>query len=97
MPDLSDVIRTALDAPETGWSMGSFGAIAEFRHVEGDPEAAAPGPLARVSDRGGVAFTDLGAVVPVACETLSPRADRWGRDRAWNAAAHADFQRLARA
>ncbi|WP_127109974.1 DUF6925 family protein [Pararhodobacter zhoushanensis] len=63
--------------PATGWSMGSFGAIAEFRHDPG--ERAQTGPLMRVTARGGVQLSLPPELQPVACETLSPRAGLWGQ------------------
>ncbi|SIP86520.1 hypothetical protein SAMN05421641_10148 [Paracoccus thiocyanatus] len=60
-----------------GWSMGSFGAIAEFHHVAGDPP---PRPLdgcGIVTERGGVRLDDLTDLTPVAWEALSPRPHRW--------------------
>jgi len=77
--DLSKIIASSLNDPQTGWSMGSFGAIAEFHHVEGDPGALWTDAYARVTARGGVGFTDLSACQPVAYETLSPKPDRWGQ------------------
>ncbi len=79
MLDLADVIRQQLDDPETGWTMGSFGAIAEFHHVTGDPAASADEPLSRVTDRGGVRITALDRALPVAYETLSPKPHRWAQ------------------
>ncbi len=63
--------------PGTGWSMGSFGAIAEFRHDPAEPAASAS--LLRVTDRGGIRLNPPPETRPVACETLSPRAGRWGQ------------------
>lgn len=79
MLDITEVAQTALDDPETGWNMGSFGAIAEFHHVAGDPDAVAAGDLARVTARGGVRLDTLADVRPVAYETLSPRPHRWAQ------------------
>jgi hypothetical protein len=77
MLDVADVVRGALDDPETGWNMGSFGAIAEFHHVAGDPAAAVVGALGRVTARGGLRFDRLEDVRPVAYETLSAKPHRW--------------------
>ena len=77
--ELGKVILTALNDRQTGWSMGSFGAIAEFHQVEGDPGALWPDVFTRVTDRGGVAFADLTDCTAVAYETLSPKPDRWGQ------------------
>lgn len=60
--DLSKLIASSLNDSRTGWSMGSFGAIAEFHHVEGDPGALWTDAFARVTSRGGVAFT--GSITP---------------------------------
>ncbi len=77
--ELGKVILAGLNDRQTGWSMGSFGAIAEFHQVEGDPGALWPDVFTRVTDRGGVAFTDLTDCTAVAYETLSPKPDRWGQ------------------
>ena len=77
--DLRKVIASALNDTRTGWSMGSFGAIAEFHHVDGDTAPVWPDAFARVTARGGVALTDLSDCQPVAYETLSPKPDRWGQ------------------
>lgn len=77
---LSDLIRRMLGNPEAGWSLGTFGAIAEFHHVEGDP-----GPHVQVMSGGGEVVTARGAlrvrVEPqtraVAYEGLSRRRDAW--------------------
>ncbi|MEM8553517.1 MAG: hypothetical protein AAGF71_01690 [Pseudomonadota bacterium] len=79
MLDLAEVIKRSLDDPETGWNMGSFGAIAEFHHVSGDPDAMAGEGLCRVTDRGGVRLTALDQARPVAYETLSPKPHRWAQ------------------
>ncbi|GAB1381451.1 DUF6925 family protein [Pararhodobacter aggregans] len=71
------LLERHLADPGSGWSMGSFGAIAEFRHDPG--EAAQTEPLGRVTDRGGIRLSLPPELQPVACETLSPRAGRWGQ------------------
>ncbi len=77
MLDLTKVAHEALSQEETGWNMGSFGAIAEFHHVTGDPTPAPVEGLTQVTSRGGVRIDDLHNVVPVAYETLSPKPHRW--------------------
>lgn len=64
----------------TGWSMGAFGALAEFHQDDGEPtlmdDAAA---LTRATARGAIRF-DPAAVdrlQPLAYETLSPKRHRW--------------------
>lgn len=80
MTDLADVLRTHLKDPEAGWSMGTFGAIAEFHQ---DPAETllvdAPDRFCRATERGGVRIdpTRAADIVPVAYEALSPKAHRW--------------------
>lgn len=64
----------------SGWSMGTFGAIAEFHQDEGEPLTVQNADaLEWASLRGGVRMhaAMLGEVRPVAYETISPRAHRW--------------------
>lgn len=77
MPELETVLREALTQEDCGWNMGSFGAIAEFHHVEGDPAPTSHEDLMQVTSRGGVRIEHLDGVVPVAYETLSPKPHRW--------------------
>lgn len=79
MLDLRDVARAKLDDPETGWNMGSFGAIAEFHHVAGDPPATWQSDLLRATDRGGIRLHLPESVRPIAYETLSPKPHRWSQ------------------
>ncbi len=69
-PAVEALLRAALADPETAWSMGSFGAIAEFMR---DPdEAFAPVGdmrLGMATRRGAVAVTPLPGLRPVAYET----------------------------
>jgi hypothetical protein len=77
---LSDLIRRMLGNPEAGWSLGTFGAIAEFHHVEGDPA-----PHVQLMSGGGEVVTARGAIRvhvdpqtrAVAYEGLSRRRDAW--------------------
>ncbi len=77
---LSDLIRRMLGDPEASWSLGIFGAIAEFHHVEGDPL-----PHVQPIAGGGEVVTSRGAVRvrveprtrAVAHEGLSRRRDSW--------------------
>jgi len=77
MPDLTLTLQTHLAAPGTGWSMGSFGAIAEFHQDPGEP-AQPIAPLGRVTGRGGIRLTGAEAARPVAYELTSGRPERWG-------------------
>lgn len=77
MPDLPATLSRHLSDPGSGWSMGSFGAIAEFHQDPG--EAALTGPLTRVTDRGGVGLTLPEGLVPVAYETPMKDPARWSQ------------------
>ena len=77
MLDLNTTLSNLLNDPETGWNMGSFGAIAEFHHVAGDTIPAAVSALQQATSRGGVGIDNLEGVIPVAYETLSPKTHRW--------------------
>ena len=73
-----EAVRAALGEAETGWTMGSFGAIAEFHHVAGDPPAStADDGFSRLTARGGIKLSALQGVRPVAYETLSANPNRW--------------------
>lgn len=76
VPELERVLRAAMTDREAGWSMGSFGAIAEFHHVPGDAEPSASG-LTVATGRGAIRIDRLDGVRPLAYETLSPKRHRW--------------------
>lgn len=76
MPHLKDILRIGLNDLEAGWSMGSFGAIAEFHHVREDPLPKATG-LEQATARGAIRIDMRDDMRPVAYETLSPRPHRW--------------------
>jgi hypothetical protein len=77
--DLVRLIHDHLGDSESGWNIGTFGAIAEFNHRDDEPAVANP------KDDGGSLVGALGGVrvsVPsnaraVAYEGLSVRADAW--------------------
>ena len=75
--ELETLLQSALTDENAGWNMGSFGAIAEFHHVAGDPMPAPPGALTQMTMRGGVRIDRLDGVKPVAWEMLSPKTHRW--------------------
>ncbi|WP_457588098.1 DUF6925 family protein [Ensifer canadensis] len=80
MTELADMLRTHLKDPEAGWSMGTFGAIAEFHQDPGETLAVdTPDLFCRATERGGVRIdpSRLADIVPVTYEALSPRAHRW--------------------
>lgn len=57
-----------LDDPESRWSLGGFGAGAEFGHAPGEPVTKL-GAFARASPRGAIRLDGTGDCVPVAYET----------------------------
>ncbi len=77
MQHLEAVLKDGLNDPNAGWNMGSFGAIAEFHHVTGDPTPIEASALQQVTSRGGIRIDTLEGVRPVAYETLSPKSHRW--------------------
>ncbi|KUJ81211.1 DUF6925 family protein [Ruegeria profundi] len=77
MLDLALVTQQALTQEDSGWNMGSFGAIAEFHHVDDDPSPGDTKEHVQFTSRGGIRLDSLENVVPVAYETLSPKPHRW--------------------
>lgn len=70
-PDaVAALLRAALEDPETAWSMGSFGAIAEFMR---DPDEGfadiTDGRLGLVTRRGGLSLKLIPGLRPIAYET----------------------------
>ena len=82
MNRLELLLRDHLQDAETGWSMGSFGAIAEFHQDPGEAAVVDDGAkLARATRRGGIRI-DLDRAdepLPIAYETLSPKRHRWSQ------------------
>lgn len=78
----SDLINSHLAKWETGWSMGAFGALAEFHQDDGEEVLAVDqNTVCRATSRGAIRF-NLEAVEslrPIAYETLSPRTHRWNQ------------------
>ncbi|MBO6815839.1 MAG: hypothetical protein JJ891_13345 [Rhizobiaceae bacterium] len=67
---------------QTGWSMGAFGALAEFHQDDGEATLSTDQNTAcRATGRGAIRFDldGIEALVPIAYETLSPRAYRWNQ------------------
>lgn len=73
---LEEVLLQGLNDPDAGWNMGSFGAIAEFHHVVGDPLPHTTS-LKQATTRGAIRIDTLEGVRPIAYETLSPKPHRW--------------------
>lgn len=79
-PSLEALLREHLGDWNSGWSMGAFGAIAEFHQDEDEqPVVDEPYALMRATRRGAVRFdrTLLPDVTAVAYEIPSPKRHRW--------------------
>lgn len=64
------LLRTALDDPGTAWSLGSFGAVAEFMRDADEPVTALPDArLGHVTARGAIALEVRPDLRPLAYET----------------------------
>lgn len=77
---VSRLIAEHLADWQAGWSMGAFGALAEFHQDDGEPAVVDDRPgLTRATARGAIRFDPAiaAALVPLAYETLSPRPQRW--------------------
>lgn len=77
---LDTLVANHLSDWRAGWSMGGFGAIAEFHQDRGEPAVVeGPAPLVRATRRGGIRFDrrTLGRATAVAYEMLSPKRQRW--------------------
>lgn len=82
MDRLRDLLERSLRDPGAGWSVGSFGAIAEFHQDPDEPAAFDdPSELARATARGGIRIDveALKVARAVAYETLSPKPHRWSQ------------------
>ena len=82
MNGLVELARRHLADWRTGWSMGSFGAIAEFHQDEGEAAIVDDADrLARATARGSIRFDAgrLAAARAVAYETPSPKRHRWSQ------------------
>lgn len=73
--NIRELLRAQLLTETTQWSLGTFGAIAEFMRDPGEPVAVIDEPdrLAAVTDRGGIGFVISLRSVP------SPRRRRSAR------------------
>lgn len=76
--DISTVISAHLRDTTSSFSIGSYGAIAEFHQSDDDAVArGAVDSLSVATERGAIDITLVDGVRPVAYETLSKRADSW--------------------
>lgn len=70
MPNLRETLEAQLSDWRAGWSVGSFGAIAEFHQDEGEATIVSE-PLARATSRGAIRIERTEGAVPIAWESLS--------------------------
>ncbi|MFQ5625209.1 MAG: hypothetical protein ACE5FM_00970 [Methyloligellaceae bacterium] len=76
--DLCSVLETELANSDSGWSIGSIGAIAEFHQSPGEEIVIDdPQNLTRATTRGAIRLRVCETAHPVAYEALSPRPHRW--------------------
>jgi hypothetical protein len=73
---LSGQLARELADPRNGWSMGVFGALAEFSHLS-DGATDYPDPLTALNSAGAIRITLPSAASGYAFEALSARADAW--------------------
>ena len=76
MRDLRETLEAHLADWNAGWSIGSFGAIAEF-HQDADEPTIVAEPLTRATDRGAIRIDRTDGAVPIAWEALSKDPGRW--------------------
>ncbi|PXW66817.1 hypothetical protein [Methylobacterium sp. B4] len=68
--EIEALLRSALADPDTTWSLGSFGALAEFVRDANEPSRALPDErIGLATDRGALALTLAPGLRPVAYET----------------------------
>lgn len=76
--DLMGALRRGLADWQTGWSIGTFGAIAEFHQDEGETAVVdRPDRLERATNRGAIRLLPHADLRTIAYEALSPRPHRW--------------------
>lgn len=75
--DVPTVWTRHLADPASSWSIGSFGAIAEFFWDAGEVGMASEGLLTRRTARGAIRLEPRADVMPVSYETLSGDSERW--------------------
>ena len=76
--DQLGTLRQGLADWQTGWSIGTFGAIAEFHQDAGEATVVdKPERLERATGRGAVRLIPHPELRPIAYEALSPRPHRW--------------------
>ena len=76
---LNSLLLDHLRDPESSWSCGRFGAIAEFHRESGEPAAIAEQPfLSAAMARGAIRIKTPAELRPIAYETISRWIDSWG-------------------
>ncbi|WP_336486606.1 DUF6925 family protein [Methylobacterium nigriterrae] len=69
-PEIARLLQTALADPLTGWTLGTYGALAEFRRAPGEGcTEVASGEPGLLTARGGIGLKLRPDLVPVAYET----------------------------
>jgi len=77
-PEIHRILREHLHDPSSSFSVGSFGAIAEFHRDADEPLVMDdPEQLTIATDRGALRIDLVHGVSPLAYETLSGRPRRW--------------------
>ncbi|WP_291180907.1 hypothetical protein [Hyphomicrobium sp.] len=80
MNRLVSILKAELERWESGWSIGSFGAIGEFHQDDGEELLVNDTPsLTRATKRGAIRIVPRPDMRAVAYELLSPRPHRWGQ------------------
>ncbi len=76
--DWLDLVERHLALASSGWSLGVFGALAEFEY-DGEEARTAPdsGWPGWITPRGAIAIDPAAAPLPLAYELLSAQADQW--------------------
>lgn len=78
IPMLKKVLTNHIQLHASGWSMGSFGVIAEFHQdVDAPLLSDKPDELLRATNKGAIHIEPLDHIVPVAYEILSSNENRW--------------------
>ncbi|HRN83668.1 MAG TPA: hypothetical protein PK857_02515 [Hyphomicrobium sp.] len=83
MDKLISILKTELERWNSGWSIGSFGAIGEFHQDDGEAlDVSDTENLTRATSRGAIRIAPRPDMQAVAYELLSPRPQRWSQGMA---------------
>lgn len=74
---LHDWLRSALNDPAHGWSLGAFGAIAEFIRMPGEAVTLDADRLSAATARGAIRLNDLAGTRAIAYETPGRQPGHW--------------------